>query len=118
MNTLATLTAALPTNVQAAGMVRAESVFTWANNMTTQLQNTLVIAIATIATVGAIWIMIKRKFTAGSIVMAVVVAGGAIWVVVAGVQWSSDLIEETTQASAEVQVAEAHALLAEGLSLR
>lgn len=86
-------------DVNAAGMVQAESVFDWAANISTQAQQTGQIVIGALVTIFMIIIMVKSKFTIASVVLALIVGGGAIWVVVDGVTKSRDLIGETVDAS-------------------
>lgn len=104
MNTLVTFAAGV--DVTAAGMVRAESIFDWTQNIATQTQNTMNAVIIAVAVVVAVFIMVRRKFTASSVVMGLLIAGGAIWVVTSGVLWARDRIQETTEASGVVRVVE------------
>lgn len=98
MNTVSTL------DVNAAGMVQAESIFDWAANMSTQAQSTGQIVIGAVVTIFMIIIMVKSKFTITSVILALIVGGGAIWVVIDGATKSRELIGETVDASSIVQV--------------
>jgi hypothetical protein len=101
MNAVTTLAQSVEqtVSVQAAGMVRAESIWTWAQNQGTQAQNTINVLILVVAAIAAIVIMIRGKFTGRSIVMGLIVGGAAVWVVLGGIGWATDRIGETTQAS-------------------
>lgn len=101
MNTVTTLAQNVEqaVSVQAAGMVQAESIWQWAQNQSTQATNTINVVILVIGAFFAIKIMIAGKGTIRSIITGLVVGGAAIWVVLGGIGWSTDRIEETTKAS-------------------
>ena len=106
MNTLVSLANDLPqlaADVQASGIVRAESVFDWTNNMSTQFQDTMKGLSIALGVALAFIIPIWRKGTIASIILGLVAGAAVIWVVHSGVFWARDRIGDTTEASSVVE---------------